>query len=200
MLRYSLGSLFLALLYLSVGCAALVNATGIWPQVAITLTIAILVLFSLGAIFWTERRRVFAIGFMATGWMYFLLVFSDATSVRPYLLTETAMNRLFVTVHGAEYVSNRAVYQAVGVSGIQTAVYTAPVPPPLPPPFVNVGKSPTPTYYPTVAVRPTVDPRSFANIGHSMWALIVAFAGGVTAQLLAKRKKRVSKSGDEPPV
>ena len=66
MLRYSLGSLFLALLYLSIGCAALVNASGVLPQVAITLTLAILVLFSLGAIFWTERRRVFAIGFSAT--------------------------------------------------------------------------------------------------------------------------------------
>ena len=58
MLRFSLGSLFLALLYLSIGCAALANASGIWPQVAVTLTLAILVVFSLGAIFWTARREV----------------------------------------------------------------------------------------------------------------------------------------------
>ena len=83
MLRYSLGSLFLVLLYLSIGCAALANASGLWPQVSITLTLAILVLFSLGAIFWRERRRVFAIGFAATGWLYFLLVFRILpTSVR----------------------------------------------------------------------------------------------------------------------
>jgi hypothetical protein len=101
MLRYSLGSLFLALLYLSIAFAALVNATGIWPQVAVTLTLAILILFSLGAIFWSERRRVFAIGFSATGWLYFLLVFSDVTNVRPYLLTDFATNQLFVTCRAA---------------------------------------------------------------------------------------------------
>ena len=204
MLRYSLGSLFLALLYLSVGCAALVNATGIWPQVAITLTVAILVLCSLGAIFWTERRRVFAIGFSATGWLYFLLVFSSVTSVRPYLLTETAMNRLFTTMHGVQYVQNSVVYQAIAANGMQTAVYTAPLlNPRIPgPPVASYAPAPVNSVpgvqpntlgltYAAVAVQPVVNLRSFANIGHSMWAVIVAFAGGVTAQLLAKGRKQV---------
>ena len=215
MLRYSLGSLFLVLLYLSVGCAALVNASGIWPQVAITLTITILVLFSLGAIFWTERRRVFAIGFAATGWLYFLLLFSDVTNVRPYLLTETAMNRLFITMHGDQATPIGLVYRSVVPSsrppGVQRAVYATPLPPPGL--VTSSSNTPAPVYsstgvqpitlgltYTAVAVQPTVDSRSFVNIGHSMWAVIVAFVGGVTAQLLARRRKQVAKSPGKAPV
>ena len=208
MLRYSLGSLFLALLYLSIGCAALVNATGVWPQVAVTLTLAVLILFSLGAVFWTERRRVFAIGFSATGWLYFLLVFSDVTNVRPYLLTESLTNQLFVAMHSKQTGPN-IVYQTVmtanGQSRVQTAVYPAPVLlPPLPVPAGS--NTPAPAYaapvvqpyaptlsaYSPVATRQRfVDPQSFTNIGHSLWAIIIAFVGGVTAQLLAKGPRQV---------
>lgn len=202
MLRYSLGSLFLLLLYLSIGCAALVNATGIWPQVAVTLTLAILVLFSLAAIFWTERRRVFAIGFSATGWLYFLLLFSDVTNVRPYLLTESLMNRLFITMHG-EQMAPRLVYQTVttanGPPSLQTAVYATPVlPSPLPGPTGSNAPTPYWQAYPfPVALSPAstqqyVDPQSFANIGHSLWAVIIALAGGITAQVLAKRQKQAN--------
>lgn len=201
MLRYSLGSLFLALLYLSIGCAALVNATGVWPQVAVTLTLAILVVFSLGAIFWTERRRMFAIGFSATGWLYFLLVFSDVTNVRPYLLTESATNQLFITMHG-EQVAPRIVYQTVmtanGRSSVKTAVYATPV---LSPPVPAGSNTPAPVYsapvwQPAIQTAPAyptsgqfVDSQTFANIGHSLWAVIIAFAGGITSQLLAKKSR-----------
>ena len=214
MLRYSLGSLFLVLLYLSVGCAALVNASGIWPQVAITLTLAILVLFSLAAIYWTERRRVFAIGFTATGWLYFLFVFSSVTSVRPYLLTETAMNRLFVTMHSDQPTPIGLAYQPVGPysrpAGVQRVAYATPLPTAVP---ISTNRTPVPTNaspftqpntlgltFTAVAVQPTVDSRSFTNIGHSMWAVIVAFVGGVTAQLLARNRKQVAKRPEESPA
>jgi hypothetical protein len=207
MLRYSLGSLFLVLLYLSVGCAALVNASGIWPQVAITLTLAILVLFSLGAVFGNERWRVFSIGFSATGWLYVLLVFSSVTSIRPYLLTETATNQLFVTMHSRQ-MAPKLVYETVttvnGPRSVQTAVYATPVlPPPLPVPAVGNNPalvyaapvvqpyaSTSPAYSPVATGQRFVHPQSFSNIGHSLWAVIVAFIGGVTAQLLAKGRKQ----------
>ncbi|HUG71767.1 MAG TPA: hypothetical protein VMM76_28745 [Pirellulaceae bacterium] len=214
MLRYSLGSLFLVLLYLSFAFAALVNATGVWPQVAVSLTLAILSLFSLGAIFWNERRRVFAIGFSATGWLYFLLVFSSVTGVRPYLLTESATHQLFVTMHG-EQVAPSIVYQTVMTANgprVKTAVYATPVlPPPVPVPAGSNTPAPVysaPVWQPSLSMRPAlsltntqfVDSQSFANIGHSLWAVIIAFAGGVTGQLLARgRKQAISVKGEEEP-
>lgn len=202
MLRYSLGSLFLVLLYLSIGCAALVNATGIWPQVAITLAVAILVLFSLAAIFWTGRRRVFAIGFTATGWLYFLLVFSEVTYVRPFLLTETVLNRLFITMHSDQ---TNALGLAATPANVQPVIYSNPLPPPLPV-SVTPANSPRPVYntpvlqpitataYWAPAGPPRVDSRSFNGIGHSLWAVIIAFAGGITAQLLTGARKPAATS------
>lgn len=194
MLRYSLGSLFLVLLYLSVGCAALVNSSGVWPQAAVTLTIAILVLFSLAAVFWDQRRRVFAIGFSATGWLYFLLVFSSVTNVRPYLLTESATNWLFTAIHGDQAGPHGVAWETVvstgGPARVQRVVYAAPVrvPPPLPP--TGYANSPAPGYAPAVARAIPVDYYSFGSIGHSLWAVIAAFIGGVTAQALYARSRR----------
>ena len=84
MLRYSLASLFLILLYFSIGCAALVNATGIWPQVAVTLAVAILLVMTLAAVCWKEKARMFALGFSISGWAYFLLIFASTTLVALY--------------------------------------------------------------------------------------------------------------------
>lgn len=203
MLRYSLGSLFLVVLYVSVACAALVNATGIWPQVAITLTLAILVLFSLRAVFGNERWRVFSIGFSALGWLYILLVFSDVTSIRPYLLTETATNKLYQMMHADQTGQYRFVVQTTatpnGLGTVQRVVYATPSPPPQPAPGqpTPLAVYPSPAYTATalpagirVANAMYVDPQSFANIGHSLWAVIVAFIGGVTAQVFyANRRK-----------
>jgi hypothetical protein len=206
MLRYSLGSLFLVLLYLSIAFAALVNATGVWPQVAVTLTLAILVVVSLGAIFWNERRRVFAIGFSATGWLYFLLVFSSVTNVRPYLLTESATHQLFITMHGEQVAPQITVTYPNGLGQVQTARYATPLPAPVLPGSSPVGSNaPTPAYALYTAHTPVtlgrfVNPQLFSNIGHSLWAIIAAFAGGMTGQLLARvRKQAISVKEEEEP-
>lgn len=208
MLRYSLGSLFLALLYLSIGCAALVNATGMWPQVAVTMSVAMLVLFSLGAIFWAERRQVFSIGFSVTGWLYFLLVFSSVANIRPYLLTDSATHQLLITMHSDRTQQFSLVYQSVTTPGGPTSPQNS-----LPnstgilrSPSVARGNAPGPLYaapaiqtnasgansafYLLSSGQPTVDLQSFSNIGHSLWTIIVAFVGGITAQLLARSRRR----------
>ena len=213
MLRYSLGTLFLVLLYLAIGFAALVNASGIWPQVAITLAIAVLVLFSLGAVFSSQGWRTFAIGFSATGWLYFLLVFSELTTIRPYLLTESAMNQLFMTMHGDQPGQYRVVMQTMagpnGPMTVQSLVYANPVLPgptratPAPPsvytPPSASASAYTVTAIPATAPRtlpspaagqPIVDLQSFANIGHSLWAVIIGFVGGTTAQVLHRKARK----------
>ena len=200
MLRYSLGSLFLALLYLSVGCAALVNATGIWPHVAITLTLAMLGIFSLRAAFGDERRRVFAIAFSATGWLYMLLVFSSVTSLRPYLLTEAMMNQLYTTLHAERIAGVTVEYPtyatATTVQGVQPVAYAPPAPLPGPMVIPPAPVYPTPNVLPNASAfrpiaikQPLVDPRQFASIGHSLWTIIVAFAAGTVAQVFYSRRQ-----------
>ena len=202
MLRFSLGSLFLALLYSSVACAALVNANGIWPQVAVTLTVAILLASTLAAIFAAQGRRVFAIGFSATGWLYLLLVLSDVTNIRPLLLTDAAMNRLYSVLHAGPPSPYGLQYARVATANpqgpVQPLVYTTPVPAPtyvrrtgprdfLAPPVLPV---PPPGSYAVALAEPVVDPITFANIGHSIWAVMVGLMGGAVGQVLYTRSRR----------
>ena len=209
MLRYSLGTLLLGLLYLSIGFGALANASAIWLQIAVTLSVAILLLFTLAAIVWTERRRVFAIGFAVAGWLYFVLVFAGLGDVRSYLLTQTATDGLYVMMHGQQQTSagRWVTLQTLAPGGAVTTkqlVYPAP---PVPRVAGQQGPRPTTVYgqpapalayrqptpaltYVQVAVAQTVDSYLFANIGHSIWAVIVAFVGGVVAQLLFLKNQR----------
>lgn len=200
MLRYSLTTLFLILVYVCIGSAALANATGIWPQVAVTISVTILLMFTLAAICWKERARYFALGFSITGWTYFLLIFTSVLNVRSYLLTDTAVNLLFTAIHQDQPASN---YQIV-VQTVQTPNGMATTkmlrlprnvtPPPAP---TATLPSPSPYYYSAraaytapVTAPPTVDSVSFSNIGHSLWAVLLACIGGVVAQVLYARSKR----------
>lgn len=216
MLRYSLGTLFLVLLYLAISFAALVNGSGIWPQVAVTLAVAVLGLFSLGAMFGSPGWRVFGIGFSATGWLYFLLVFSSLTSVRPYLLTESAMNQLYMTMHGDQPAQYQVVSQIMagpnGPMTVQKVAYATPV---LPAPILapnsgpTIGNVPPPRVYMTTALQPrplaaagqpVVDLQSFANTGHSLWAVIIGFMGGITAQMLHRKSRKQVVRNEESPA
>ena len=105
MLRYSLGSLMLILVYASLACAALVNASGIWPQLIVTMTGAILLLFTLKAAIRQGASHHFALGFSITGWVYFLRIFTSVLNVRNFLLTETSVQYLFATIHSEQLTS-----------------------------------------------------------------------------------------------
>jgi hypothetical protein len=194
MFRYRLSSLFLGLLYLSIGFAALVNASGVWPQVAVTMTVAILTLVSLAALFWVERKRAFAIGFSATGWLYFLLVSSSVTNVRPYLVTDTATIILFATIHTEPAAPIGFVWEtgatAAGPVRVRRVMYpAAPVVAPPPIPSTTVAAGPT-LGFSTTPAGPQIDFDAFSNIAHSLWAVVVGLIGGITAQLLYARSNR----------
>jgi hypothetical protein len=196
MLRYSLASLFIILLYVSIMCAALVNATGIWPQIAVTLTVGILILFTLAAVCREDQTRRFARGFAITGWIYFLLVSANLINVR-YLLTDSVANRLYVAIHSQPQPATS--YQVVVRT---TATPAGPVttqtllPPPSPPPL----PAPTPSfaYYTPAAAVTGVDQFSFTTIAHACWAILFALIGGVVAQVMYVRSRKAN--GNTPEV
>ena len=200
MLRYSLTSLFLILLYASVGCAALVYATNIWLQVAVTMTVVILIGFTLAAVCWTDRPRIFALGFSITGWIYFLLIFMTSINVRPHMLTDSAASWLYTAVHGEGTVPTE--YQVVSIqtpngratTQLRLATSTAVAP-------VLANPTPTPVSWAAyTATAPSVYPVTFNNICHSLWAVLLACAGGIVAQILNSRSRRNRHVGaDEQP-
>ena len=100
MLRYSLASLAIVIVSLSIYSAALAQGNNLWPQISVTLTVSILLLATLAAVFSRNSSRVFAMGFSIVGWLYFTIVFAGFTGgVRENLLTQTAINWLYGQVH-----------------------------------------------------------------------------------------------------
>ncbi len=209
MVRFSLASLMLILVYASISCAALVHATGIWPQVAVTMTVVVLLLFTLGAVFWQGAARVFAVGASITGGIYFLLVFTSVLNVREFLLTETAVRYLFNTIHSSPATANPTTVQSVqntafGPVVAQRVVYMAPATPapPLPAtpqrPIVAAAPPPPralPSYY-SATFAAGVQPAMFGSIGHSIWSVILACCGGLLAQVIARRRGQGVRSNE----
>ena len=88
--------------------------------------------------------------------------------MRGHLLTDTAVNLLFKTIHSDEPVSGDAgkyviMHSPDGQQVIATRTDAA-----------RAGYASTPAV-------PSVDPQSFSNIGHSLWAVILAIIGGGVA-------------------
>ncbi len=89
MLRFSLLTLLGVVLVAAVGSAALANPTDTWRQVAFTITVVVLLFFTLLAAVTRSRRRPFALGCGIVGWSYFVLTFtSHFGDVKSFLLTE----------------------------------------------------------------------------------------------------------------
>lgn len=202
MLRYSLATLCLALLYVSVACAALVNATPLWQSVAITMAIAVMVAGTLAAVYWRERAREFAIGFAVTGWIYFILAYTTVVPIRSQLITQMANDALYAAIHeqqavGPYAVSVRMLQTPSGPVTTQSLVYTAPpapaevpltLPQPAPAPLAAAPVMQLPPR-PVAITAPPVDAYSFGNIGHSIWVVLVACLGGAVAQLFSRRSR-----------
>lgn len=99
MFRYSIATLGFVVLCFSIYCAALSQPLGIWPQVAVTLTVAILLFYTLAAMCWRMRFRPFTFGLAVTGWIYFLLVFVNWIGIRHSLLMQAALDWAHVRIH-----------------------------------------------------------------------------------------------------
>lgn len=109
MFRYSLLTLLAAILLISLGFAALVNASEVWAEIVVTATVLGLLVASVGAIYLPGKSRAFAGGFAIFGWAYLLMVQGPwPGSVKPRLLTTVAMGRLETILIGEDYDQVRA--------------------------------------------------------------------------------------------
>ena len=125
------------------------------------------------------------LGFTVTGWIYLVLVFVSAFGLRDDLLTDKAVTWLFATIHG-EQASQQQWFQSVALSPDGTRLAT--------PSYdatiklfwdVRTGQAVSAN-----AGGQKVDVKDFADIGHSLWVIIVACLGGVVAGILARLKRR----------
>ncbi|MBW3598433.1 MAG: hypothetical protein KY475_14325 [Planctomycetes bacterium] len=178
MFRFSLAALLGLVSFAALGCAALANATDLWRESMVTLMLGLLLTATLAAIIWRGERRALATGFAVFGWVYVLLVMIPAVNVRDDLLTEEALTWLYEFAHGAD---------EQGGSVLQTVVFTDGA---AGGEMIVSGSGRIRSWNAMKGGAPAVSFQSFADIGHSLWAIVIACLGAVVASLLSSGQRR----------
>jgi hypothetical protein len=184
MFRYSLLTLFGAILVISVGCAALVSASDIWAQVVVTATVLALLIATVGAIYLPGRSRgtntrAFVGGFAIFGWAYLLLVQGPwFEGLKPQLATTVALNQLQGVMH-------EEVEAGLAISSGLTYLLTN----------AQSGATFTTALPMVTGTGSTNTIANFQQIGQSLWAILLACVGGVVARAFGNRRSRAEASG-----
>lgn len=193
MIRFSLATLFLAVLFAAIGCAALVNANELWRQTMVTATVTALVIATLAAVIWQGQSRVFALGFAVTGWIYLVLVFVSVFGLRNDLLTDKAVVSVYTAIHGEPTLQQQWV-QTMAVSTSRARLRTASNNG-----IIGLLNLSNRRRVGAAGGAQQVEFQDFADISHSLWVIVVACLGGVVARTLSrvKRQERESPSAKE---
>lgn len=165
MLQFSIRTLLLVAVVVAIGCAALIHPTEMWRQAIVTMTILIIMISTLAAIFGHGNVRASAGGFAVAGWLYFLLAFSPSLSIREHLLTSKGLDMLEHVVLGE---SERSVNTI---------------------PFMPDGRQlVTGTGNSTIRLWDLSTRNSnFRNIGHALWTLTFGMIGSFVAGWFSQR-------------
>jgi hypothetical protein len=176
MFRYSLAALLGLISVVALGCAALVQATHVWRQAAITLTVAALLFAPLAALFIRGRLRAFAAGFAVIGWLYFLLMFVPALGLREKLLTHTAVEGLWTVFHEDQDDVQAVAFSPDGKLFVRESLGRVNS-------FdVRAWDSTTGTVF---VSGQSSGIAAFTDIGHALWTLLLACIGGMAARYMA---------------
>jgi hypothetical protein len=170
-LRFSIASLLGVVLFVAVGVAALREATDGWDSGLFGMTLLALLVGVLLAASRPGDRRPFWVGFTLFGWAY--LVASLIPTVEARLPTTKGLAYLDSKIPG------RSLYADLDSSGTTFTVRNLAVSPEHRGGTVRIWKI-------GAGSNGTTD--NFLRIGHSLLALVMAFAGGHLARHLATRE------------
>jgi len=184
--RFNIASLLVIILVLGVGFAALREASDLWESGLFTVVLGSLLISILVAVHRTESRRAFWLGFTLFGWIY--LAFSLVPSIESRLITTKALAFLdskvpgrslgIVTVrlsgNGAGSPSNQVQNIAFTIDGKQLATSSQ----------GQVRLWDVTTGRVLGGWSGTTE--NFVRIGHSLFALLVGWFGGLLSRRLCR--------------
>jgi hypothetical protein len=189
--RFTVASLLGLVLFAAVGTAALRAATDLWDSIVFSATVLVLLAAVLLAVHRTERKRAYWLGFALVGWVY--LGVSLVPPVASRLLTTAALGAVGEKLR--QTVGNGMAFGdfdsdghmdifVANTNGTITTLYqnkgngT----------FVDVtagsGLNAAKSFQTALAIAPGGSPENFVRIGHSLFALVLAFLGGHLSRYL----------------
>jgi hypothetical protein len=211
-LRFNIASLLGVILFFGVGFAALREANNLWESGLFTLTVGILLVGILLAVYRALARRAFWVGFTLFGWVY--LALSLVPSIEARLLTTKALGILGSRAHNANsagialfdydndgrmdlYVPNTAqpnlVYRNLGNGTFQDVTAGAG----LNPSGGQAAGGDTILLNLSTPLPPlgSIGANArFVRIGHSLVALVAAWLGGQLSRRLQRGSRAVEDS------
>jgi hypothetical protein len=191
MMRYSLAALLIAVVVVSVGCAAITHPTPLWSQIVFTATIVVLLGATVAAI--VGRPRPFAAGLAIFGWGYLFLTNGPwAHLVRPHLLTETALAKVEPLVSDPNATAGGLGGYGGGWGGSGSTLWVGPSGP-------YGGLATTYTTLPYALVGSDGNPW-LRQIGHTLWAILFGAVGGGVARFAAAHKEQQHASSAPAPA
>jgi hypothetical protein len=180
-LRFTIAGLIGVITFLGIGLAALREASELWDSGLFTLTLGVLLVAVLLAVHRREDRRAFWAGFALFGWGYMAL--SLVPSTEPRLLTTRALTYLDAQVPGqvlgftirlTESGSGSSINQVLGLAFSPDGRHIAASG------QGRVGLWDAKTGRLLGTMPGTTE--NFVRIGHSLFALLAAWAGGVVSR------------------
>jgi hypothetical protein len=183
--RISIRAVMALVVFVTVAFAALRDASDLWASLLFTLAIGLLGVATLGAMICRGRSRAFYAGTSFFGGGYLLLCCGPwpDTSTQSRLATSELLDSLYARINPGEpraYTVMKPVRQTQSMA----TTYTVMRP-------VKQTQSKEVTYtvmQPVAASRPNRS--SFHRIGHSLFALLLALFGGVTAHYFQATRDR----------
>ena len=197
MLRYSLGTLFVVVAIIALGCAAWMNFSQLWVEIMVALVLLSLSVALVAALADRGPARTFAMGFAALGGAYFLVAFVTPIELRnERLLTEWPVNWLYKLQQKVRPDDTATSTALVSMNPVTLTATGAVGPTPIGLDFELPNGSTNGVTFAFVGVAPPAAPqihpapRELQDIGHCLWTLLVAGLGGALAKAIQKRKPR----------
>jgi hypothetical protein len=187
-IRFNIASLLGVILIVAVGFAALRESSDLWESGIFSLTLGVLLISILLAIHRTEKRRAFWLGFALFGWIY--LVLTLVPSVEPRLITTKTLAYLDSKVPRRSVTS--IVVSSLRIRGTASGAFGNDIQ------NLKLAADGNQVVGIWDATTGTLlggwsgTSGNFANIGHSLFALLVGWLGGQ----LSRRRYRSSRLAD----
>jgi hypothetical protein len=184
-IRFTIGGLLAAVLFAAVSIAALRESTDLWDSGVFTAVLFLLLAALLLAVHRTGRQRAFWLGFALFGWAY--LGASLVPQVESRLLTTKGLAYLDSKIPGREttVTVRLALANTTGPNTVQTLAFS--------PDGQTLAASPQGKVRiwslasGKLLAGPNGTTENFVRIGHSILALVLAFAGGRLSRWLFVR-------------
>ncbi len=187
--RFNIANLLVIILVLGVGFAALRESSALWESGIFTVTLGILLLSILLAVHRSESKRAFWLGFALFGWAYMGLTFMP--SIESRLITTKALAYLDSKVPGRSLGFWIADVSGTGSGSPSDQVQSAV--------FAINGNQLTTSRQGQVRLWDATTGKllsgwggtteNFVRIGHSLFALLVAWLGGQLSRRLCRASR-----------